>query len=128
MIYQVDTTDHIILKCCIQCHLYLFCLLILLIKKKYIYIYYILHYILYTETSIWVSFRLSSCNLTSQSCEIVASALQSSNCVLRELDLSNNDMKDSGVKLLSDGLKRPNCQLQILRYVKHVQVYFRVEF
>ncbi|XP_058611186.1 NACHT, LRR and PYD domains-containing protein 12-like isoform X2 [Onychostoma macrolepis] len=58
---------------------------------------------------------LQSCNLTDQHCETVASALQSSNCVLRELDLSNNDLQDSGVKLLSDGLKSPNCQLQILR-------------
>ncbi|KAF4117992.1 hypothetical protein G5714_000043 [Onychostoma macrolepis] len=58
---------------------------------------------------------LSSCNLTSQSCEIVTSALQSSNSVLRELDLSNNDLQDSGVKLLSDGLRSPNCQLEILR-------------
>ncbi|XP_050963703.1 NLR family CARD domain-containing protein 3-like isoform X3 [Labeo rohita] len=56
---------------------------------------------------------LSSCNLTSQSCEIVASAVQFSN--LRELDLSNNDLQDLGVKLLSDGLKNPNGQLQILR-------------
>uniref|UniRef100_A0A672QS74 NACHT, LRR and PYD domains-containing protein 12-like n=1 Tax=Sinocyclocheilus grahami TaxID=75366 RepID=A0A672QS74_SINGR len=58
---------------------------------------------------------LPSCNLTGQSCETVSSALQSSNCALRELDLSNNDLQDSGVKLLSDGLKSPNCQLQILR-------------
>uniref|UniRef100_A0A672QS50 NACHT, LRR and PYD domains-containing protein 12-like n=1 Tax=Sinocyclocheilus grahami TaxID=75366 RepID=A0A672QS50_SINGR len=62
-----------------------------------------------------VLFRLPSCNLTGQSCETVSSALQSSNCALRELDLSNNDLQDSGVKLLSDGLKSPNCQLQILR-------------
>ncbi|XP_067296590.1 protein NLRC3-like isoform X2 [Pseudorasbora parva] len=58
---------------------------------------------------------LQSCSLTGQSCEIVSSALQSSNCVLRELDLSNNDLRDSGVKLLSYGLKSPNCQLHILR-------------
>ncbi|XP_067308366.1 NACHT, LRR and PYD domains-containing protein 3-like [Pseudorasbora parva] len=57
---------------------------------------------------------LSCCNLTSQCCESLSSALRSSNGVLKELDLNNNDLKDSGVKLLSDGLKSPNCQLQIL--------------
>ncbi|XP_073767312.1 uncharacterized protein si:ch211-194e1.9 isoform X2 [Danio rerio] len=60
-------------------------------------------------------FIFAGCNLTVQSCEIVASALQSSNCVLRELDLSNNDLEDSGAKLLSDGLKSPNCHLEMLR-------------
>ncbi|XP_059402588.1 NACHT, LRR and PYD domains-containing protein 3-like isoform X2 [Carassius carassius] len=58
---------------------------------------------------------LAGCNLTGQSYEIVSSALQSSNSVLRELDLSNNDLQDSGVKLLSNGLKSPKCQLKILR-------------
>ncbi|XP_016304301.1 protein NLRC3-like [Sinocyclocheilus anshuiensis] len=58
---------------------------------------------------------VAGCNLTALDSEIVSSALQSSNCVLRELDLSNNDLQDSGVKLLSDGLKSPNCQLEILR-------------
>ncbi|XP_077053640.1 NLR family CARD domain-containing protein 3-like isoform X2 [Siphateles boraxobius] len=58
---------------------------------------------------------LAGCSLTAQDCEIVSSALKSSNSVLRELDLSNNDLQDSGVKLLSEGLKSVNCQLQILR-------------
>ncbi|XP_059409076.1 protein NLRC3-like isoform X2 [Carassius carassius] len=58
---------------------------------------------------------LAGCNLTAQCCERLSSALQSSNCVLRKLDLSNNDLQDSGVQFISDGLKSPNCQLQILR-------------
>ncbi|KAF4114356.1 NACHT, LRR and PYD domains-containing protein 12-like [Onychostoma macrolepis] len=58
---------------------------------------------------------LAGCNLTGQCCESLSSALRYSNCVLTELDLSNNDLQDSGVKLLSDGLKNSNCQLQILR-------------
>ncbi|XP_042577248.1 NACHT, LRR and PYD domains-containing protein 12-like isoform X2 [Cyprinus carpio] len=58
---------------------------------------------------------LAGCNLTGQHCEIVASALQSSNSPLRELDLSNNHLQDSGGKLLAAGLKSPNCQLNILR-------------
>ncbi|XP_073690846.1 NACHT, LRR and PYD domains-containing protein 3-like [Garra rufa] len=57
----------------------------------------------------------SLCNLTAQSCESLSSVLKSSNYVLRELDLSNNDLQDSGVMLLSEALKSPECQLKILR-------------
>ncbi|NP_001107787.1 uncharacterized protein LOC797610 [Danio rerio] len=58
---------------------------------------------------------LQGCYLTVRSCESLSSALQSSNCVLRELDLSNNDLQDSGVKKLSDGLKSQHCKLDTLR-------------
>ncbi|XP_042587967.1 LOW QUALITY PROTEIN: NACHT, LRR and PYD domains-containing protein 3-like [Cyprinus carpio] len=58
---------------------------------------------------------LPDCNLMVESCKIVSSALQSSNSPLRELDMSNNDLQDSGVKLISDALKSHNCQLEILR-------------
>ncbi|XP_051560092.1 NLR family CARD domain-containing protein 3-like [Myxocyprinus asiaticus] len=58
---------------------------------------------------------LAECNLTGQHCEIVVSVLQSSKSLLRELDLSNNDLQDSEVKLISDALKSPNCKLEILR-------------
>ncbi|XP_048027783.1 NLR family CARD domain-containing protein 3-like isoform X3 [Megalobrama amblycephala] len=61
------------------------------------------------------SAQLQFCNLTAHSCKSLSTALQSSNMFLGKLDLSNNDLQDSGVRLLSDGLKSPNCQLQILR-------------
>ncbi|XP_062397948.1 NACHT, LRR and PYD domains-containing protein 12-like [Sardina pilchardus] len=60
------------------------------------------------------TFRLAGCKLTEDSCKAVASALQSS-ISLKELDLSHNDLKDSGVQLLSAGLSSPHCKLQTLR-------------
>ncbi|KAJ8250084.1 hypothetical protein COCON_G00233000 [Conger conger] len=57
---------------------------------------------------------LNSCDLSEESCEILASALQSSNSPLRDLDLSNNNLGDAGVKLLCAGLMSPNCKLQRL--------------
>ncbi len=70
------------------------------------------------DVCLLLSFRLAGCNLTGQCCESLSSALQSSHSVLRELHLSNNDLQDSGVRFISDGLKSPNCQLHILRYLR----------
>ncbi|XP_067436397.1 NLR family CARD domain-containing protein 3-like isoform X2 [Thunnus thynnus] len=58
---------------------------------------------------------LNTCKLTERSCEVLASVLSSPSCNLRELDLSNNDLGDSGVELLSAGLKSPSCRLKTLR-------------
>ncbi|XP_076732925.1 protein NLRC3-like [Maylandia zebra] len=58
---------------------------------------------------------LSHCDLSERSCEALASGLSSQTSNLRQLDLSNSNLKDSGVKLLSEGLKSPHCTLETLR-------------
>ncbi|KAG9262207.1 NACHT, LRR and PYD domains-containing protein 3-like isoform X1, partial [Astyanax mexicanus] len=59
--------------------------------------------------------RLVMCKLSEQSCKTLQSVLQSGTCSLKELDLSNNDLQDSGVDKLSAGLKSSHCKLEILR-------------
>ncbi|XP_036378509.1 LOW QUALITY PROTEIN: NACHT, LRR and PYD domains-containing protein 12-like [Megalops cyprinoides] len=58
---------------------------------------------------------LNSCNLSQKCCEALASAISSNSSSLRELDLSDNELQDSGVELLSAGLRNPHCKLETLR-------------
>lgn len=61
--------------------------------------------------------RLNHCYLTENCCEVLASALSLTSSRLTELDLSDNNLKDSGVKLLSVGLGDPYCKVKSLRSV-----------
>ncbi|XP_063340473.1 NLR family CARD domain-containing protein 3-like isoform X2 [Pelmatolapia mariae] len=58
--------------------------------------------------------RLPGCELSDTHCEVVASALKSRPSHLVHLDLSENYLKDSGMKLLTGGLKSHNCKLESL--------------
>ncbi|XP_036448151.1 LOW QUALITY PROTEIN: uncharacterized protein LOC118822928 [Colossoma macropomum] len=58
---------------------------------------------------------LSWCSVTEKSCAALSSALSSNSSSLRELDLSYNELLDSGVELLSAGLENPHCKLKILK-------------
>ncbi|KAL1254973.1 hypothetical protein QQF64_013034, partial [Cirrhinus molitorella] len=58
--------------------------------------------------------RLGKCGVTDEGCAALASALRSNPSHLRELDLSLNKLGDSGLNLLSDGMK-DHCRLETLR-------------
>ncbi|XP_048014181.1 ribonuclease inhibitor-like [Megalobrama amblycephala] len=58
--------------------------------------------------------RLRDCKVTDEGCGYLASALRSNTSHLRELDLSRNNLGESGVKIISDLLKDPNCSLNTL--------------
>lgn len=77
------------------------------------------HYIaisVFFVSSVLLLCRLDDCKLTDTSCGILASILKSQNSLI-EMDLSKNDLRDSGACLLSEGLAGPHCKLKTLRLV-----------
>uniref|UniRef100_A0A3Q3JK74 SPRY-associated domain-containing protein n=1 Tax=Monopterus albus TaxID=43700 RepID=A0A3Q3JK74_MONAL len=59
--------------------------------------------------------RLSGCSLLNRSCKVLASVLSSQSSGLIELNLSYNDLQDSGLMLSSADLESPHCKLEALR-------------
>ncbi|KAL1251957.1 hypothetical protein QQF64_019753, partial [Cirrhinus molitorella] len=58
--------------------------------------------------------QLNDCGLTDKSCSALATVL-GSDTSLKELNMSTNNLQDSGVKLLCTGLENLKCHLEILR-------------
>ncbi|XP_034001069.1 uncharacterized protein LOC117494326 isoform X6 [Trematomus bernacchii] len=59
---------------------------------------------------------LSWCTLSEESCRgLSSSVLSSPSNNLTELNLSHNDLHDSGVEMLAEGLKSVHCKLEILK-------------
>lgn len=54
------------------------------------------------------SSRMCNCNVTEMGC-LKLSTLLSSHSNVRELDLSHNNLQDSGVEILCAGPKESNC-------------------
>ena len=79
-----------------------------------------------TEWCVWYRFfrisddkyvhRLSWCELSEESCKgLTSSVLSSASSNLTVLDLSHNDLLDSGVEKLAEGLRSLHCKLEVLK-------------
>lgn len=62
-------------------------------------------------------YRLKSCSVTGNDCDALTSALNSNPSHLKELDLSENKLRDSGVNNLCSLLSNSDCKLEKLRCV-----------
>ncbi|XP_036421170.1 protein NLRC3-like [Colossoma macropomum] len=70
-----------------------------------------------TECNIEI-LRFNNCGVTSVGCGFLALVLNSNSSNLKEIDLSQNDIEDSGVKVLSDALKKASCKLSTLKLIE----------
>ncbi|XP_057184898.1 NACHT, LRR and PYD domains-containing protein 3-like isoform X2 [Triplophysa rosa] len=61
------------------------------------------------------SVQLSRCKITDEGYVALTSALRSNPSHLTHLDLSDNNVGDSGMKLICDVLENPHCKLETLR-------------
>ncbi|XP_032412068.1 NACHT, LRR and PYD domains-containing protein 12-like [Xiphophorus hellerii] len=58
---------------------------------------------------------LAGCGLFRRTCEALSSILSSPTCSIMDLDLSNNNLEDSGLNILLLGVKNLDCKLEIVR-------------
>uniref|UniRef100_A0A4W4ECR2 NLR family pyrin domain containing 12-like n=1 Tax=Electrophorus electricus TaxID=8005 RepID=A0A4W4ECR2_ELEEL len=59
--------------------------------------------------------RLSYCRITPQGCAILATRLIPKLLLLKELDLSDNSLREAGIRILATQLRNPHCKIEILR-------------
>lgn len=60
-------------------------------------------------------FRLTGRNLSISNCKLLGSVLSSESSALQELDLSDNNLGQPKMQLLSAGVESPCCTLKTLR-------------
>uniref|UniRef100_A0A3B3C173 NACHT domain-containing protein n=1 Tax=Oryzias melastigma TaxID=30732 RepID=A0A3B3C173_ORYME len=66
------------------------------------------------------SLRLVNCSLTEKSCKALGTALKNNPSTLTKLDMSVNNLQDSGFRHLCGFLESPHCRLQTLRSVNNL--------
>ncbi|KAM9321710.1 ribonuclease inhibitor-like, partial [Pholidichthys leucotaenia] len=60
--------------------------------------------------------RLDDCKLSEISCDYLVSSLKSNPSYLRELDLSNNSLKDPDVQQLCELQQSPDYRMEVMRW------------